>query len=138
MMDCINRSGEAGFTRFWRKVGDLWSVVEPWEKTLKKIEGTSGSGVASYFRLLRTLLYLNLVVAIVFLVFIILPTAGKSHSSQTFHFVDIFLGTGPLQDSILSTGRILTEQQPFPGQASTYLKATSGLSSSATLSTCSP
>ena len=114
MMDCVNRSGEAGFTRFWRKVGDLWSVVEPWEKTLKKIEGTSGSGVASYFRLLRTLLYLNLVVAIVFLVFIILPTAGKSPSSQTFHFVDIFLGTGPLQDSILFYGAYTNRTTAFP------------------------
>ena len=109
-----NRSGGAGFTRFLRKLGDLWAFVEPWAKTLKKIEGTSGSGVASYFRLLRTLLYLNFVVALIFLVFIILPTAGKPSTNQTFHIADIFLGTGPLQDSILFYGAYTKTTSAFP------------------------
>merc|ERR1719239_1900317 len=108
------RSGGVGFTRFLTKLGDLWALVEPWAKTLKKIEGTSGSGVASYFRLLRTLLYLNLVVAIIFLVFIILPTAGKPSTDQTFHTADIFLGTGPLQDSILFYGAYTKTTSAFP------------------------
>ena len=113
-MNYIARSGGAGLTRFLRKVGDIWALVEPWAKTLKKIEGTSGSGVASYFRLLRTLLYLNLVVAVIFLVFIILPTAGKPSTDQTFHVVDIFLGTGPLQDSILFYGAYPNTTSAFP------------------------
>ena len=110
----MRRSGGAGFARFLRKMGDLWAVVEPWAKTLKKIEGTFGSGVASYFRLLRTLLYLNLVVAGIFLIFIILPTAGKPSLDGTFHVADIFLGTGPLENTILFYGAYAKETSAFP------------------------
>ena len=110
----MRRSGGAGFARFLRKMGDLWAFVEPWAKTLKKIEGTFGSGVASYFRLLRTLLYLNLVVAGIFLIFIILPTAGKPSLDGTFHVADIFLGTGPLENTILFYGAYAKETSAFP------------------------
>ena len=53
-------------------------------------------------------------VAVIFLVFIILPTAGKPATNQTFHVADIFLGTGPLQDSILFYGAYANTTSALP------------------------
>eukprot|EP00092_Neocalanus_flemingeri_P031291 GFUD01033987.1.p1 GENE.GFUD01033987.1~~GFUD01033987.1.p1 ORF type:complete len:570 (+),score=65.47 GFUD01033987.1:106-1710(+) len=95
----------------WHKIvtflTDTLAMVEPWSIALKHIEGTYGSGVGSYFRLLRTLLYINTFVALISFVFLILPVAiGNqiSNSEPNFKFLDLFLGNGYLQDTILFYG----------------------------------
>lgn len=48
---------------------------ELWYDPLKKIEGTFGTGVASFFKLLRWLFLVNLMIAIISISFIVLPKA---------------------------------------------------------------
>merc|ERR1711874_421783 len=41
-------------------LSQLGTTLEPWTRAVKQIEGSYGTGVGSYFRLLRTFLYFNI------------------------------------------------------------------------------
>ncbi|XP_076458151.1 transmembrane channel-like protein 7 [Babylonia areolata] len=112
----------------WRKLRDGWNdfkyVMEPWGKALRSIEGHHGTGVVSYFVLLRYLLLVNFCMFLMTL-FIWVPevmldstdlvsgstaatcTAAYSVnvSSDVFTlFLDFFQGSGWLEKTALFYG----------------------------------
>lgn len=52
---------------------EIYSKLQIWKSTLKKIEGKYGTGVVTYFLFIKWLMYLNLVTFIFFFVFVIFP-----------------------------------------------------------------
>ena len=84
-------------------MNQVYEMIEPWTEQTKFIEGSFGTGVGSYFRLLRTFLYINLSIFLVTFVFLILPVISdtgitkfsKNLSNDIgFDVSDIFLGNG--------------------------------------------
>ncbi|KAG8184421.1 hypothetical protein JTE90_004591 [Oedothorax gibbosus] len=67
---------------FWSKVKDscyclkrISSAFEIWNGTLKSIEGQHGTGVVSYFVFLRWLIAVNMILLLLYLLFVTLPHA---------------------------------------------------------------
>ena len=56
-----------------RELSNLASLMVPWEARIKEIESLFGSAVASYFTFLRWIFWINLVLAVGFTVFVVLP-----------------------------------------------------------------
>lgn len=67
--------------RHWkRETASFLTVLIPWELRIKEIESHFGSGVASYFTFLRWLMWVNIMIAIPLVAFVIGPevsTRGK-------------------------------------------------------------
>ncbi|XP_029454975.1 transmembrane channel-like protein 8 isoform X2 [Rhinatrema bivittatum] len=116
-----------------QEIQNLFSACELWKSSLHEIEGHFGSGILSYFTLLRFLLILNLVFVPVFAGFVLVPisfftrtpevpevevlnqtrdTQCKNFSSRVqggaaaTHavFLDIFTGEGILETSFFFYG----------------------------------
>ena len=90
-------------------LSQLATALEPWTRAVKKIEGSYGTGVGSYFRLLRTFLYFNVFVSLITAIFLILPVVTDSGAMEGGGAsgcggADIFLGTGCFEQSILFYG----------------------------------
>ncbi|XP_059047943.1 transmembrane channel-like protein 7 isoform X2 [Achroia grisella] len=60
--------------RFRIRFGEIIGKLELWQSAMRKIEGNFGTGVVSYFLFIRWLLFLNIFVSIVVILFTILPT----------------------------------------------------------------
>ncbi|XP_023815637.2 transmembrane channel-like protein 7 [Oryzias latipes] len=98
--------------RWWGHMGEWFSGLLPWKHTLHKIEGRVGVGVKSYFVFLRYLIWLNLLHCALVGGFIVGPTAFHSGNRKTellnmvknFSALDVFLGTGFLENSPLFFG----------------------------------
>ena len=95
----------------------IWILdfIEPWTSETKKIEGSFGTGVGSYFRLLRTFLYINISVTLVTFLGLILPIVTDNtimtflnSVGEDFSFQNLFLGDGKLETSILFYGSYST------------------------------
>ena len=56
-----------------RELFNLASWMIPWEVRIKEIESLFGSAVASYFTFLRWVFSINLVLAIGYIVFVVIP-----------------------------------------------------------------
>lgn len=52
---------------------NISTILIPWELRIKEIESHFGSVVASYFTFLRWLFWVNIVIAIVLIVFVCVP-----------------------------------------------------------------
>ena len=90
-------------------LSQLGTTLEPWTRAVKQIEGSYGTGVGSYFRLLRTFLYFNIFVSLITFIFLILPVvtdpvAMEGGGASDCGGADIFLGTGCFEQSILFYG----------------------------------
>ncbi|XP_018323944.1 transmembrane channel-like protein 5 isoform X2 [Agrilus planipennis] len=84
---------------------------ELWYSSLKMIEGNFGSGVATYFRFLRWLFLMNVILAIPALGFIVVPqilySSNKGYgidNNETLKWYDFFSGQGYLTRTILFYG----------------------------------
>ena len=78
-------------------IKDLADSFELWYDPLKKIEGTFGTGVASFFKLLRWLFLVNLMIAVLSVSFVVIPKAVYSppvHNATTWKHIleDLFTG----------------------------------------------
>ena len=98
-------------SKFWITFLYYWNhlleLLEPWTNETKQIEGSFGTGVGSYFRLLRTFLYINLGVAIITVIFLIVPILIGHEPRMTydsFRVSNIFLGTGYFENTVLFYG----------------------------------
>uniref|UniRef100_A0A182QU36 TMC domain-containing protein n=1 Tax=Anopheles farauti TaxID=69004 RepID=A0A182QU36_9DIPT len=90
----------------------LQSVVTNFELfygSMKQIEGHFGSRISAYFKFLRRLLVLNLVLLLFIVSFVVFPqllagsdTVGAQETA--FHLRDLFTGEGYLSDSVLYYG----------------------------------
>ncbi|KAF6739005.1 Transmembrane channel-like protein 7 [Oryzias melastigma] len=109
------RSHSITCRRWCGHVGEWFSGLVPWKHTLHKIEGRVGVGVKSYFVFLRYLIWLNLLHCALVGGFIVGPTAFHLgdrgmvftellNTVKNFSALDIFLGTGVLENSPLFFG----------------------------------
>ncbi|XP_071963318.1 transmembrane channel-like protein 7 [Antedon mediterranea] len=94
--------------RFKSRVRDAFYSLSLWEGSLKKIEGNFGSGVVSYFILLRWLLLWNIPVLLLSFCFITIPQliyeASPSVNHIKFQAQDILTGEGWLSNTELYMG----------------------------------
>ncbi|XP_047143214.1 transmembrane channel-like protein 7 isoform X1 [Hydra vulgaris] len=81
---------------FRRFLGNFRSFFNIWKGHMKEIEGMFGSGVVSYFILMRWLLMLNVLVCIILLSFLFVPQIifSQSSKSQRTSFTGMELLTG--------------------------------------------
>lgn len=56
-----------------RELTNFSTQLIPWESRIKEIESHFGSVVASYFTFLRWLLWVNIVIAFAFAMFVVVP-----------------------------------------------------------------
>ncbi|XP_014215534.1 transmembrane channel-like protein 3 [Copidosoma floridanum] len=76
-----------------------------WQQAIKVIEGHFGSGIASYFKLLRWLFIINAIGCVFSISFITLPQALlRLHQNENFSTKDLFLGNGFFTNSIFYYG----------------------------------
>ncbi|KAI4456234.1 transmembrane channel-related [Holotrichia oblita] len=110
------------FSRIQSNIRNLSYSYELWYSSLKEIEGNFGSGVSSYFKFLRRLFILNLLMTVLGLSFIVAPqvifsvnTAGENvtvvNNNVNFSAEDLFTGAGYLTNTLMyygfyTTGRI--------------------------------
>jgi len=112
--------------KVWQQMKSRWketySKLELWHHSLKKIEGTFGTGIVAYFLFIKWLMFLNLFIFLFILLFIIIPTlvlvpqelsgnstddecsSNYSDSSADSSFLDWVQGTGSMERTILFHG----------------------------------
>jgi len=112
--------------KVWQQMKSRWketySKLELWHHSLKKIEGTFGTGIVAYFLFIKWLMFLNLFIFLLILFFIIIPTLvlvpqglsgnstddecsrNYSDSSEEFNFLDWVQGTGSMERTIAFYG----------------------------------
>lgn len=112
--------------KVWQQMKSRWketySKLELWRNSLKKIEGTFGTGIVAYFLFIKWLMFLNLFIFLFILFFIIIPTlvlvpqglSGNStedecsrnfsDSSVDSSFLDWVQGTGSMEQTIAFYG----------------------------------
>ncbi|XP_033119314.1 transmembrane channel-like protein 5 [Anneissia japonica] len=93
---------------FKSSVSDVFYSLKLWRGSLKKIEGNFGSGVVSYFILLRWLLLWNIPVLVLSFSFITIPQLiyepSSSVNNETFKAENILTGEGWLEETELYMG----------------------------------
>ena len=109
----IKKRVKAYRTKLEMIMNQVYEKIEPWTEETKFIEGSFGTGVGSYFRLLRTFLYINLSIFLVTFIALILPVISDGDITKLstelseinkFHVSDIFLGTGYFSTTSLFFG----------------------------------
>ncbi|XP_060522067.1 transmembrane channel-like protein 7 [Cylas formicarius] len=105
-----------GFEKFKSNIKDLMHSFELWYGLLKRIEGNFGTGVASFFKILRVLFLVNFVIALISLTFIVAPkvfTGVSNPEKFTWsNLEDVFTGQGYLRNTILYYGFYTNERIP--------------------------
>ncbi|KAH9638144.1 hypothetical protein HF086_014323 [Spodoptera exigua] len=119
--------------RFSIRFSEIVGKLELWQSPMREIEGKFGTGVVSYFLFLRWLLFLNLAISVIIILFMILPKTllneinyrcedFESNSTiccSNFYltknltdsnvFFDVIQGTGWMERTILFYG-VYTDQ----------------------------
>ena len=62
-----------GVQKFVRKIREFFRNAQIWGGSIKEVEGNLGSGVSTYFRVLRWLLKINIISMVIALGFIVTP-----------------------------------------------------------------
>ncbi|KAI8433575.1 hypothetical protein MSG28_015596 [Choristoneura fumiferana] len=113
--------------RFRVRLAEIMAKLELWHSPLREIEGSFGTGVVSYFLFLRWLLFLNLVISLLVIIFLILPKTLLVDETHTCNyeanstvccaeaylernltdsnvFLDVIQGTGWMERTVLFYG----------------------------------
>lgn len=76
-----------------------------WHQVIKTIESHNGSGVATYFKFLKWLLFLNVISCILSIFFIILPQSlHQTHVQSNVKVLDFLTGSGFFSHTIMYYG----------------------------------
>lgn len=99
-------------------------TFELWYGTLKTVEGHFGSGVATYFKFVRWLFIMNVLVMIVLLGFVVVPQVLfdwfiGTPTTNSVKYLDFFTGDGYLRDTVLYYGHYTNETLKI-GDATSY------------------
>lgn len=113
--------------RFRIRLSEIVGKLELWQSPMREIEGQFGTGVVAYFVFLRWLLFLNITISFLIIIFMIIPKTVlteteypcdndqntticcsnaylNSSISQSNIFLDIIQGTGTMERTILFYG----------------------------------
>ncbi|EFN87366.1 transmembrane channel-like protein 5 isoform X2 [Harpegnathos saltator] len=70
-------------------------TMKLWHQTIKAIESRNGSGIATYFKFLRWLLFLNIISCILSVSFIVIPQSlSQTHVPSDIKIMDFLTGSG--------------------------------------------
>lgn len=101
-----NERGALGrWQLFWYDLRRWWKMkrqrrtdpIPVWRGSIKRIEGTFGSGLGSFFTFLRWLFLVNLLIATVYITLVILPMAIRFDYdliTETFNWFNVIDGAG--------------------------------------------
>lgn len=64
---------------------ETYSKLELWQYSFKQIEGQYGTGVVTYFKFIKWLMFLNLVIFLLMFLFVVLPTLISDVSEDLFN-----------------------------------------------------
>ncbi|KAL6443839.1 hypothetical protein ACFW04_001709 [Cataglyphis niger] len=93
------------FTKIWVTMQNNLLTMKLWHQTIKTIESHNGSGVATYFKFLRWLLFLNIISCILSIFFIVLPQSlNETHIPNNVKILDFLTGSGFFSHTIMYYG----------------------------------
>ncbi|KAG8129161.1 hypothetical protein E2320_015963 [Naja naja] len=96
-----------GFRNFWYNLLSFIPILQPWHYSLKEISGRFGSSILSYFLFLRTLLFFNLFMFLILLVFVVVVQAAfpsAIRNSVAFTGSDLLTGAGYFSHTLMYYG----------------------------------
>ncbi|XP_058027442.1 transmembrane channel-like protein 6 isoform X2 [Ahaetulla prasina] len=96
-----------GFRNFWYNLLSFLPILQPWHYSLKEISGRFGSSILSYFLFLRTLLFFNLFMFLILLVFVVAVQAAFPSAipnSVAFTGSDLLTGAGYFSHTLMYYG----------------------------------
>ncbi|XP_011167449.1 transmembrane channel-like protein 5 isoform X1 [Solenopsis invicta] len=93
------------FVKIWMIMLNFLSTMKLWHQAIKAIESHHGSGIATYFKFLRWLLFLNTISCILSVTFIVIPQSlDQTHVSDNIKVLDFLTGSGFLSHTIMYYG----------------------------------
>ncbi|XP_032066203.1 transmembrane channel-like protein 6 isoform X1 [Thamnophis elegans] len=96
-----------GFRNFWYNLLSFIPILQPWHYSLKEISGRFGSSILSYFLFLRTLLFFNLFMFLILLVFVVSMQAAFPSvipNGVAFTGSDLLTGAGYFSHTVMYYG----------------------------------
>ncbi|KYM84184.1 Transmembrane channel-like protein 5 [Atta colombica] len=86
------------FAKIWVTMQNFLSTMKLWHRTIKTIESHHGSGIATYFKFLRWLLFLNTISCILSVSFIVIPQSlDQVYVSNDIKVLDFLTGSASLE-----------------------------------------
>ncbi|KAF7412077.1 hypothetical protein HZH66_000973 [Vespula vulgaris] len=93
------------FRKAYMIIQDIGQTMEIWYHIIKSIEGQFGSGVAVYFKFLRWLILLNIIFALMSIIFIVLPQSlDQVYLPSSINVLDFVTGSGFFENTIMYYG----------------------------------
>ncbi|KYQ53102.1 Transmembrane channel-like protein 5 [Trachymyrmex zeteki] len=89
------------FAKIWVIMQNFLSTMKLWHRTIKTIESHHGSGIATYFKFLRWLLFLNTISCILSVSFIMIPQSlDQAYVSNNIKVLDFLTGSHVLNNMV--------------------------------------
>ncbi|XP_012538784.1 transmembrane channel-like protein 5 [Monomorium pharaonis] len=93
------------FAKIWVIMRNFLSTMKLWHQTIKTIESHHGSGIATYLKFLRWLLFFNIISCILSVSFIVIPQSlDQTHVPDNIKVLDFLTGSGFLSYTIMYYG----------------------------------
>lgn len=97
-------------------MANVSTVLIPWELRIKEIESHFGSVVASYFTFLRWLLWVNIVIALALMVFVVAPEVCEDSSAVQWFVAEPFIVLFTVFGHPMATAKRRPAQEYAPGR----------------------